>query len=218
MEKVKIINASYITHNVKRFILERPKDLVYRPGQSALVSINQPDWEDKIRKFSFTSLNDWPFIELIIKIHEDHPGVTKQLGKLNAGDELLIHDVFGSIEFKGPGIFIAGGTGITPFLAIFRALYLTNNLRGIGLLYTNRSQDDIILHDELTKMLGAAYINVFTRQGVIGFNERRIDKNFLIEVISDFSHYFYVCGPKGFAKKIGDALVELGAKSSSLVI
>lgn len=218
MQTLKIINTEFITHDVKRFVVEKPKDFIYRPGQSAHISINLPGWEDKIRKFTFTSLNAWPNLEFVIKIYEKHEGVTLQLSKLNAGAELLLHDVFGTIEYKGPGIFIAGGTGITPFIAIFRALFYSGNLNGIGLLYSNKSQDDIILHDELVKILGPAYVNVFTRQGIIGFRERRIDKKFLIETIRDFDHRFYVCGPKSFTQDISEALFSLGVQPQLLVV
>lgn len=218
MYTLKILDSNFISPNVKRFLIEKPADFIYRPGQSAHISLNLPGWEDKLRKFSFTSLNAWPYLEFIIKIHEDHHGVTEQLGKMNAGAEILLHDVFGTIEYKGPGIFIAGGTGITPFLAIFRALYFSGNLRKTGLIYSNRTQEDIILHDELTKMLGPAYMNVFTRQGVIGFKEKRIDKKFLIENVSFFGGLFYVCGPLDFTQEITKDLISLGAKTDSLVI
>lgn len=218
MHTLKILDTDYETHNVKRFVLEKPKDFIYRPGQSAHISLNLPGWEDKKRPFTFTSLNDWPFLELIIKIYEDHNGVTNQLSKLNAGAELLLHDVFGSIAYKGPGVFLAGGTGITPFIAIFRALYYSGNLRNVGLIYSNQSEEDIILHDELFKMLGAAYLNVFTRQGVIGFREKKIDRKFLIETIRDFDKNFYVCGPESFVSDINRDLVSLGVKPESVVV
>lgn len=218
MERLKILNTHYITHNVKRFVLEKPVGFEYTPGQSAHISINQPDWKDQIRPFSFTSLQHWDYLEFIVKIYQEHKGVTSQLGKLNAGDELLLHDVFGTIKFKGPGIFIAGGTGITPFIAIFRALYHSENLRNVALLYSNKTKDDIILQDELTKILGPAYMNVFTREGVIGFRERRIDRKFLIENIGDFNFRFYVCGPKIFTDEICEALISLGANPEYLVI
>lgn len=218
MQRLIIRNTHYITHNVKRFVLEKPPGFEYTPGQSASISINMKGWENKIRPFTFTSLQHWDYLEFIIKIYEDHKGVTSQLGKLNNGDELLLHDVFGTIQYKGPGIFIAGGTGITPFIAIFRALFESGNLRNLALLYSNKTTDDIILHDELTKMLGPAYKNVFTQEGVIGFRERRIDRKFLIETIGDFSSRFYVCGPKNFTEEICDALVSLGADPEFLII
>ncbi|MGB3344721.1 MAG: FAD-binding oxidoreductase [Aequorivita sp.] len=218
MQKLKILNAHFITHDVKRFVLEKPKDFKYNPGQSAHISINLPGWEDQIRPFTFTSLNDWDYLEFIIKIYEEHKGVTQQLGKLNIGEELLMHDVFGTINYKGPGIFIAGGTGITPFIAIFRALFYSDNLRDVALLYSNKTKEDIIMHEELTKMLGPAYKNVFTREGVIGFRERRIDRKFLIETIGSFHFRFYVCGPKNFTDDVCEALISLGAEPEYLIV
>ncbi|MBK5213229.1 MAG: flavodoxin reductase [Flavobacteriaceae bacterium] len=218
MQRLKILNTHFITHNVKRFVLEKPKEFKYTPGQSAHISINLPGWEGQIRPFTFTSLQHWDHLEFIIKIYDDHKGVTSQLGKLNEGAELLLHDIFGTIQFKGPGVFIAGGTGITPFIAIFRALFHSGNLRDVALLYSNQTRDDIILLDELTKMLGPAYRNVFTEEGVIGFRERRIDRKFLIETIEDFNARFYVCGPKKFTEEICDALVSLGAKPEYLIV
>lgn len=218
MHRLKILNTYFITHDVKRFILEKPPGFVYRPGQSAHISINLPGIDNEIRPFTFTSLNDWPYLEFIIKIYDERKGVTHELGKLHRGTELILHDIFGTIEYKGPGIFLAGGTGITPFIAIFRALFFSGNLRNIGLIYSNKSEDDIILRDELFRMLGPAYINVFTRQGVIGFRERRIDRNFLIETIGNFDTRFYVCGPKSFTEDITKDLISLGVKPQSLII
>ena len=218
MQRLKIINTHYITHDVKRFVLEKPEGFEYSPGQSASISIDLPGWEDKVRPYTFTSLQHWDHLEFVIKIYQDHNGVTSQLAKLNAGAELLLHDVFGTIKYKGPGIFIAGGTGITPFIAIFRALFESDNMRKVALLYSNRTTEDIILHDELTTMLGPAYKNVFTREGVIGFRERRIDRKFLIETIGDFNFRFYVCGPKKFTEEICGALVSLGAKPEFLIV
>lgn len=219
MQKLKIVEVSYITHNVKRFVLEKPKDFpLYTPGQSVNVSIDKPGWEKEIRPFTFTSLNDWDFLEFVIKIYDDRKGVTNEIGKMKVGDEFIIHKIFDSIEYKGPGIFIAGGTGITPFIPIFRALYLSKNLNNIALLYSNKTRDDIILGEELFKMLGSAFMNVFTREGVIGFRERKIDRKFLIENIGTFNHRFYVCGPESFTKDITEALVSLGAEPNSVII
>jgi len=215
---VKILESSYINHDVKRFIVEKPPRFSFIPGQATDVSINHPDWKDKLRPFSFTSLNEWPYLEFIIKIYDGRNSVTHQLGKTNAGAELILHDVFGTIQYTGPGIFIAGGAGITPFIAIFRALHkLKKLLPGNALIFSNKTADDIILGEELTQMLGPAFINVFTRQGVIGFRERRIDRNYLVENVRDFSRHFYVCGPEVFVKEIVELLLSLGASADTVI-
>lgn len=218
MYKLKILKTNYVTHNVKRFLLEKPKDenFKYRPGQAAHLSVNKSGWEDQIRPFTFTSLQDWPEVEFTIKIYEDHEGVTNELGKLQPGDEIILHDIFDTIKYKGPGVFLAGGTGITPFIAVFRALKASGNLRDVALLYSNKTQDDIIYAKELQEMLGNAFLNVFTRQGVIGFRERHLDRKFLIDNIGNFDFNFYVCGPESFTKDLTKDLISLGASPDSI--
>lgn len=215
---VKILESSFINHDVKRFVVEKPEGFAFIPGQGCDLSINLPEWKDKLRPFSFTSLNEWPYLEFIIKIYNDHAGVTHQLGKTNSG-ELLLHNVFGTIQYQGPGIFLAGGSGITPFLAIFRQLHREKKLLPHNaLIYSNKTAEDVILGKELSHMLGPAFINVFTREGMIGFREKRIDRNYLIDTIRDFNRHFYVCGPEIFVKDVVGLLLDLGAASDSVII
>ena len=214
---VKILSANYITHDVKRFVVEKPEGFNFQCGDSVYVAINEVGWESQQRRFSFTSLNEWPYLEFIIKIYDEKEGVTKKLGKTNAGAELILFDVFGSIHYKGPGVFIAGGSGITPFISIFRDLYLNAKMNGNKLILSNKSAEDIILPYELFCMLKTNFINVYTRQGVIGFLDRRIDRRMLIRLVGDFSSPFYVCGPADFVHEIKEYLVSLGANSEVII-
>ncbi len=214
---VKVLEAQFITHNVKRFVLEKPDDFEFIPGQAVNLSINLPEWKDQLRPFTFTCLKEAKFLEFMIKIYDDHQGVTNMLGRINAGDELILHDVFGAIKFDKPGVFIAGGTGITPFIAIFRDLYQKNKLRGNRLIYTNKTSEDIIDGEELFRMFQKDLVTVLTRQGIIGYTGKRIDRNFLIENIVDFSQNFYVCGPDDLVKEIIRNLIDLGAEPETLI-
>lgn len=214
---VKVIEARFITHDVKKFVLEKPEEFDFIPGQAVNVSINLPEWKDQLRPFSFTNLRKDRFLEFMIKIYSDHNGVTHMLGRVNAGDELILHDVFGAIQFSKPGVFIAGGTGITPFMSIFKELYSINKLRGNRLIYANKTVEDIIAGQDLVRMFKADFVNVLTRQNVIGFVGKRIDRNFLIENIIDFSQHFYICGPDDFVTDIVRNLTDLGADMDSLV-
>jgi len=214
---VKILESSFINHDVKSFITEKPVGYHFIPGQGTDIAINLPEWKDKLRAFNFTSLNKWPYLEFLIKIYDEHNGVTKQLGKTNAGTELILHDPYGNIHYKGPGVFIAAGNGITPFLAIFRDLYERKMIQGNTLILSNKASEDIVCPEELVKMLGYNFINIFTREGVIGFIDRRIDRNYLVETIRDFSGNFYVCGPDTFVKQINGYLLSLGATADTLI-
>jgi ferredoxin-NADP reductase len=214
---VKVLESKFITHDVKKFVIERPEGYNFIPGQGTDVSINFPEWKDQLRPFTFTNLKDSKNLEFMIKLYNNRNGVTKMLGRINAGDELILHDVFGAIQYKGPGVFIAAGTGITPFIAIFRELYKQNKLRGNRLIYANKTSEDIIMEQELFKMFKNDFVNVLTRENVIGFLGKRIDRKFLIENIVDFNQHFYVCGPEDFVNDITKLLIDLGANPNTLV-
>lgn len=214
---VKVLEAKFITHDVKRFVVEKPEGYNFIPGQATDISINLPEWKDQLRPFTFTNLRESKYLEFMTKLYTDHEGVTNMLGRVNAGDELILHDVFGAIQYKGPGVFIAAGSGITPFISIFRELYRHNLINGNRLIYVNKTSEDIIMGQELFKMLKKNFVNVLTRENTVGFIGKRIDRNFLIENIVDFSQHFYVCGPEDFVRDINKYLVDLGADVSSLV-
>lgn len=44
---LKILDTSYVTHNVKRFVLEKPADFSYIPGHSTYLAVNMPGLEDQ---------------------------------------------------------------------------------------------------------------------------------------------------------------------------
>jgi ferredoxin-NADP reductase len=215
---VKVLQAYFITRDVKRFEVEKPAGYKFIPGQATDVSLNLPEWKNELRPFTFTSLNEWDYLEFTIKIYDGHQGVTNMLGKTNAGAELILHDVFGAIQYKGRGIFIAGGSGITPFIAIFRELYKSQTLQGNRLIYSNKTSEDVILDDELQKMLGQDFVKIFTDENTVGYIGRRIDRNYLIENISDFSQFFYLCGPDTFVTDISKLLLDLGATPQTIVV
>jgi glycine betaine catabolism B len=215
--KVKILDISFVTHDVKRFVLEKPAGYTFRPGQATEVAIDKPGWDKERRPFTFTGLHENDYLEFIIKRYPSHKGVTNALHNLAPGDSLLVHDTWGAIEYKGPGVFIAAGAGVTPFIAILRQLNKDKQLAGNKLIFSNKTSADIILKDEFKKMLGADFINVLTKEKVEDVYNKRIDKVLLQDTIKNFSQHFYVCGPETFTEAISSALLSLGASADALV-
>ena len=215
---VKILDSAFITPDVKRFKVEKPKGYTFIPGQAAGLALDKPDWADRKKPFTFTSLTSSRTLEFIIKIYDDHDGVTKQLGLAKKGDGLLMGDPYGAIHYQGPGFFFAAGAGVTPYIAILRDLQKKKKLAGNTLVCSNKTADDVIMDNEFTEMLGKNFLNIFTRQHVIGFREKRIDRNTLVALVQDFNQHFYVCGPQPFVTDLCDMLKTLGADPGSLVI
>lgn len=219
MEKhiVKILSANYVTHNVRHFVIEKPEGFTYIPGQAADVSINKPGLEEELRPFTFTSLIDADHLEFVIKIYKGHNGVTEKLGGLEPGDELILHEVFGAINYKGPGIFIAGGAGITPFLAILRSIQKTGDLDKCTLLFANRTEDDIILKDELKQMLNSHFINVLS-DPKSGAQKKHIDKELLAQFTGADDRHYYICGPDQFTADMVNILHDLNVVDDKIIL
>lgn len=215
---VKILSIETVTHNVRRFKLSKPDSYQFQPGQATDIVINLPEWKNERRPFTFTSLNEWDHLEFTIKIYGDHEGVTNQLGKLKVGDELILHDVWGAIHYRGEGVFIAGGAGVTPFIAIFRQLQKDGKIGNNSLIFSNKTSNDIILKDEFEKMLGDHFINTLTNETTEKYDHRVIDEEYLKEKIKNLDQYFYICGPDPMIEAISNDLEHLGVKKDNIVI
>ncbi|WP_417681633.1 FAD-binding oxidoreductase [Pseudidiomarina aquimaris] len=218
--KLEIQSIEDVTHDVKRIRLAKPDGYQFTPGQATEVALDREGWRDEKRPFTFTSLNSDPWLEFTIKVYPEHDGVTEQIGQLSKGDSLCIDDPWGAIEYKGEGTFIAGGAGVTPFIAIFRDLKAQGKIGNNRLIFSNKTEQDTILKEEFEQLLGDNFINVVTREKPAGdslFLDGHIDKDFLASHISDKDDAFYVCGPEAFNDDIIDALKALGIEADSLV-
>ena len=214
---VKILEINELTHNVKRFIVSKPEGYSYEGGDHVVMSINSEGWEKKKRAFSFASSPKEDFLEFMIKIYsEREDGVTKKLNELGVGDELIIGDAFGKIRYKGRGVFIAAGSGITPFISLFKNMN-KEDFENSHLIYSNQKQEDIILKKELSEKFGESLTLVLSREKVNEFKEGRIDKEFLKDHVDNFDQNFYICGPFPMVKELKEVLLGLGAEESKII-
>ena len=138
---VKILNIEEVTHDVKSFKVEKPEGYSFVPGQATDVSVNAPGLRNEKRPFTFTGLNSAGYLEFTIKIYSERNGITNEIGKLKPGSELIIRDVWGDIAYKGNGVFIAGGAGITPFISILRDLDSRRVIEKNTLIFANKTKN-----------------------------------------------------------------------------
>lgn len=221
----KIIKIEPITHNVNLYVLEKPVGYSFIPGQATEVSINKVGWEENKHPFTFTSLNSEDYLEFIIKSYPvtdypNHSGMTEELLSLKVGDELIIGEPWGSITYFDKGVFIAGGTGITPFIAILRSLKKECKVKGNKLFVSNKLEKDIILREELMDIFSdnpEDLVFTLTQEKVSTLHHGRIDMRFLKNVIGNFDQHFYVCGPRTMKQELTATLATLGVPVESII-
>lgn len=213
----RLLMSGFVTHDTRRFVIERPDGFAFEPGQGVELSIEREPWQGSGHPFTPTCLPQDRVVELTIKRYPESDGFTMALHDLEPGAPLSISDAFGSITYQGPGVFIAAGAGVTPFLAILRRLATEDSLAGHRLLYSNKTAADVICGEELRYYLGDRAQFAFTREPPAGQATRRIDREYLREQIADFGQYFYVCGPDTFVEAVNQSLMDLGVPDEQLV-
>lgn len=213
---VKITAIDQLTPDVIRITTQKPLDLVFEPGQAANISIYPLEEISEMRPFSFTSLPKQHLMKFTIKTYPEHNGFTKKLLGLKVGDDLMLHDVFGTIKYTGEGVFIAGGTGVTPFISIFRYLKSIEQIGSNRLIYANKTRADIILEKEFISILGTNFINILSDEKVSGFANGEITENFISKNNGGKNRKYYVCGPPGMMDAIQEQLSRLGVAEDSI--
>jgi len=213
-----LLMSEFVTHDVKRFIVTKPDIFTYTPGQGTELVINLPGWREREgRPFTPTSLAEDQVLEFTIKRYPGHHGVTDRLHTLPPGTGLLLTKAFGTITYQGPGLFIAAGAGLTPFLSILRNLAASGKAAENALLYSNKTRADIICEKELRHTFGERALFTLTREENPAYRQGRIDKALIEQSLDASRPYAYVCGPDEFVEQIKGTLAELGATAEYVV-
>lgn len=167
-------------------------------------------------------------IDLAVK-YSAHPPAEWVHNSANEGDEVRIR--FGG-EFYYPNkvtidgnnqrriLLIAGGVGINPIYSIAKFIHETENgdSAAVRILYSAKTEEELIFRDELNSMSGFKVMTAVTSEEErIGVNSLRRSLELENAVVQDKDATFcYICGPNQMIKDIEKALLELGLKKSNI--
>lgn len=209
---VHIIEKKWLTHDVLLLKLSRPVDFTFQAGQAIEVALEEPRFFGDSAPFTLTGLNSDNSLEIILKVYFSRRGITHGISELKPGDKLIISAPWDSFPNLGPGVFIAGGAGITSFLALLRHFANDEMMGKSKLFFSNKTEKDIFFADELEHLLGTDFIRIVTRENNSSRWYGRLNKYFLQEYITRFDCPFYISGPGNFTEQIKNLLVEMGIK------
>ena len=205
-----------VTHDTHHLVFDRPEGFEYSAGQGVELRLLKDGWEDEGRPFTPVTLPHEPTLEFVIKSYPDHHGVTEQISVMKAGDEVEIKGPFGAISDQGPGVFIAGGAGITPMIAVLRKrLHDHGTLEGSTLVFANKTEADIIWREKFEAMKGLRTVFVVDEPGA-SVPQQRLDRDYLRQHVGPDSRC-YLCGPPPMMAAVREALHDLGVKDDHIV-
>ena len=220
--KLKIRAVESVTHDTRKITFDKPEGFSYEAGQAAHIALDEDGWRDTWKSFTMTSLPEDDHLEFVIKSYpeeaEGHDGVSERIARLQPGDTMVFKDVWGAIDDEGDGVFIAGGAGVTPFISILRdKLDKTGSLEGNTLIFSNKTEQDIILREEFEAMDGLRVHWTVTEEKSSPLARGMIDRTMLADFVKAQSDMCYVCGPDEMIEAIREELEYIDVAPDRIV-
>ncbi len=204
------------------FAAEPPKWFVYRPGQ--FLTLELP-FDGKIvrRSYTISSSPSRPHM-LTLTVKQVEGGLVSNWlhDELRVGDSVFADGPNGKFGFTGeeagPYLFISGGSGITPVMAMSRWLHDTAPDADIRFLHFARTPKDLVFERELrvmeSRMPGFRCEFVCTRAETGGGwtgPTGHASLELLRRLVPDFeSRQIYLCGPVPFMATTRQILEDAG--------
>jgi ferredoxin-NADP reductase len=210
------------TPDVRSIELDPPAWPGHRAGQHVDVRLTAEDGYQAQRSYSIASAPEDERLVLTVERLDDGEVSPYLVGELRPGDKLELRGPVGGYfvweeVLGGPLFLVGGGSGVVPLRAILRHHRAVESTVPARLLYSARTLDDVIYHDELAQFTDDGGVEIhftLTRaqpEGWRGYG-RRIDQELLEDVSWPPSQrpLVYVCGPTAFVETAASALVGLG--------
>ncbi len=187
LQSAKVVEKKYLTDDVIELRLS-VENFSAKPGQ--YVSMQMQDWKGTFyRNYSITEFSQNHFV-LSIKILEDGRG-GKFLKKLKINKSLnYIWALWGFVlqENKKPKVFFATGTGLSPAIAMFDALWDDVEKK---LYFWVRDESEVFYEEKFKKYKNFEYKIFLSQQDHPDYHYGRVNQE--IESISQESEV-YMCG------------------------
>jgi ferredoxin-NADP reductase len=161
--------------------------------------------------------------ELMIATRMRDSAFKRFLGTAQPGTKLEMEGPLGVMvlheDASRPAVFLAGGIGITPFLAMVRDAARRQRPHQIVLFYSNRRPQDAAFLAELERLQGPKFRLVTTMTDAPEWHgeKRRISRELLTAHVPDVrAPVYYFAGPPGMTMAVEGMLKELGVSEDDM--
>lgn len=208
LNKVKISRQTEIAPGV--FVLSFPRPWDFTAGQVLGIGAHATD---EARLYSIASGELDEEVDVLYNINPDGR-LTPWLAKIATGDNIWVSEPFGS--FTGttePAWWIASGTGIAPFSAMFR----TGLTLGKKLIHGGRDLNSFYFSDKFARDLKENYVRCCSRDNAEGIYSGRITKYLSGLPQLPENQKYYLCGGAEMVVEVRDILIEKGIPFDNII-
>ena len=216
MAEVRQLSPSTIGFSIR---MADPSALSFLPGQYVNVSV---PGTTQTRSYSFSSMPNDGVVEFLVRNIPGGLMSSYLAGKAAPGDQLTVTGPVGSFylrELKRPALFLAGGTGLAPFLAMLEVLQASGSQQPVHMIYGVTGDADLVEVEKLTAF--AAAIPGFTFTTVVADPASAHDrKGYVTHHLPDAALHdgdvdIYLCGPPPMVDAVRTYLSEKGVKPAN---
>jgi propane monooxygenase reductase subunit len=151
-----VVSKDRVTHDMRHLVLRliEPKDIKFFPGQYMDITI---PGTDAVRSFSManTSSRESGQLEFVIKVYPDGQFSHFLDKELEPGDRLDLTGPFGVFTLREGDddlVFVGGGAGMAPILALLRTMAERGIARKATYFYGARGRRDLCFESELREL------------------------------------------------------------------
>ncbi len=211
------------TNRVSSLLLDVPGWRGHLPGQHVSIRLTGEDGYQAQRLYSIASPPETPQLMLTVERIDDGEVSPYLVGELRPGDRFELRGPIGgyfvwTVAAGGPLFLIGGGSGIAPLMAMLRHRAAHASDVPTRLLYSSRSEADIIFRDELAHLAakddGLRILPPLTGERPQGWTRhtRRIDLDMLAEAgfAPASKPQIYICGSNGLVESAAQHMIDLG--------
>lgn len=220
----RLMKREDVAEGTVAFHFEKPGEFFFKPGQYAdLTLVNPPetDAEGNTRTLSIAS----PPYEngLVFVTRTRNTAFKRVLRTVPLGTAVLLDGPMGSFTLHKnatrPGVFLAGGIGITPFLSMLRQVARDELSYHLYLFYSNRRPEDTAFMDVFRELAtirpGIRFIPTMTHMaksqwtwtGETGHINPDMLRRYLPTLQGPL---YYIAGPPGMVSAMREMLVKAG--------
>lgn len=205
----KVLDVVHVNESTYILRLER-NGFMFQAGQYLVLGI---PGERKAREYSIFSGHDEPYLDLLIKEIEDGE-VSKELKIAKKGTPLQISGPYGAFVLNEqiriqnrPIIFVATGTGISPFRSMIKS-YPSLRCKVIhGIRYSEESYPKEDFPE-------GSYFSCTSRDALGDYHGRVTD--YLAEHGVDEGAFYYLCGNSAMVSDVIELLENKGLPASQI--
>jgi toluene monooxygenase electron transfer component len=149
----RLLGADQLGPGIRRFRFTLARPALYRPGQYAIIDLGS----GLRRCYSMSGLAGSPVIEFVAKQQPGGPG-SGRLFALAPGNQVQIELPYGDMWLRPstrPIALLAGGTGISPILALTLSLSAAGDPRPVRVFYGAATHAELACWDQLSTAITA---------------------------------------------------------------